>query len=238
MKKDLFEKIIDSEPCPEEIQQIILELSSGTLSPQNEKRALKHLSECDSCRFMFNIYHDTLEEMEAEKTAEDANLAREIMETIKQKNEPAMAEKILSVLSEINENFRKMTGRVLTEADSIMQDIFSPISLIMLNSGLVPVVAGTQRNTGVPKEKITFSFTSSDEERKGYVIIADATIRIQIECSDTDKRFYIIGKDETKSTRPDKGMVTFDNIRPGAYLLCEDMIWLKSIMISEDTIDE
>ena len=61
-KKDKFERILNMDTCPDDIQLFVLGLVDKTLSKKDEKKAWAHLKNCPSCSYMVNLYKEILQE--------------------------------------------------------------------------------------------------------------------------------------------------------------------------------
>lgn len=73
MRDDIFKRMIELEQCPDDVQRMVLRLPDGTLSPEEEEKALEHIAHCDSCRYMLEFYGEFLETLaeEADREGDD-----------------------------------------------------------------------------------------------------------------------------------------------------------------------
>lgn len=62
IKKEDLDRILETESCPDDIQLLVLGLIDGTLSLEEEQKALAHLTDCPSCFYMVNLYKEILDD--------------------------------------------------------------------------------------------------------------------------------------------------------------------------------
>jgi len=48
-------KVPEMTPCPKEIEEKVLQLPDGTLSPEEEERVMDHVEKCESCKLLLDM---------------------------------------------------------------------------------------------------------------------------------------------------------------------------------------
>jgi hypothetical protein len=136
-----------------------------------------------------------------------------------EKNNPDKAKTILSKLAGIDYRFKKfLQENIVSGIDEILS--WKNFPVLSSPEGLIPVFAEATR--GKPKDIITFSFQTESESYNGKIIKTDSLIMIHLGCSDENKEFFLSGADCTLLKKAEKGIVEFEGLQEGEYILsCE-----------------
>ncbi len=142
--------------------------------------------------------------------------AIKLKEQIEKKN-PDMAKTILSKLATIDFRFKKfINDNIIPEVNEILS--WKTFYILSSQNGLIPVFVGETR--GTPKEKLTFTFQTSSKSYEGKIIKGDFRITIEIVCPEETIEFFISGSDYTMIKKSENGVVIFEGLTVGEYVIC------------------
>ncbi len=114
----------------------------------------------------------------------------------------------------------------------IIKGTLRPLSNLYLSPATpVPVLSGS--NT----EALDFDVASKNGNMPIRIIAFDNHVQIEILTDQEDSSFYLIGTNEYRVQFPSRGVVAFDHVLPGVYLISRDHRSFLKIRIEKNPVN-
>ncbi|MFC1670600.1 zf-HC2 domain-containing protein [Spirochaetota bacterium] len=179
MKDKIIHKLIETEPCKDDYEELVGALADGSpLTDEEKDKVIDHLGECDSCRYFLESFFLM---KKAEKQNTDTPFYYKVPIQV-------AAEGLMPIDNTYTQNY--------------------PQAYVL-----------SKKSTNI----LEFKFPVEDDTISIKIIKLKKGISIEIDAVDKKSRYYLIKGNDFKIASPRDGIVNFENISEGDFIISEDL---------------